>query len=266
MYWCVVLAALCSLSGCESETEVQSFGDDEWLLRGSRLPVSRMHGESPKIYQRDVTCTRSRLDGTRDHSHARVDGGGARATLCLGPGRYMLDFEVTLAQHDVVLRGAGKDETILDFTGQIIGGNGVLITGDRVVVEDLKVLNTPGDGIRATATEDITFRRVAVIWEADESDQSGAYGLYPVGCTGVTIDACEVKGARDAGIYVGQSTKILVKDSEAWGNVAGIEIENSDDAEVVNNYAHDNTAGILVFNLPGLPKPGGERTRPCESG
>jgi parallel beta-helix repeat protein len=182
------------------------------------------------------------------------------ATLCLGAGRYMLDLEVTLAQHDVVLRGAGMNETILDFTGQIIGGNGVLITGDRVVVEDLKVLNTPGDGIRATATEDITFRRVGVIWEADESDQSGAYGLYPVGCTGVTIDACEVKGARDAGIYVGQSTKILVKDSEAWGNVAGIEIENSDDAEVVNNYAHDNTAGILVFNLPGLPKPGGERT------
>ena len=253
------LAAMCGTWGCDATDSGEDVVLERWsppLCEAHSRRVSNGLPEGCDLYAEPSA------NGERDHSAVQglmVDAWPG-ATICLGKGRYMLDLEVTLAQHDVVLRGAGIDETILDFTGQIIGGNGVLITGDRVVVEDLKVLNTPGDGIRATATEDITFRRVAVIWEADESDQSGAYGLYPVGCTGVTIDGCEVKGARDAGIYVGQSTKILVKDSEAWGNVAGIEIENSDDAEVVNNYAHNNTAGILVFNLPGLPKPGGERT------
>jgi parallel beta-helix repeat protein len=88
---------------------------------------------------------------------------------------------------------------------------------------------------------------------------NGAYGLYPVASSDVLIDGCTVKGARDAGIYVGQSTGIVITNSEAYGNVAGIEIENSSDAEVMMNRAHDNTGGILVFNLPGLPVQDGKR-------
>jgi parallel beta-helix repeat protein len=105
----------------------------------------------------------------------------------------------------------------------------------------------------------ITFLRVTVQWDADASMENGAYGLYPVSSTDVVIDGCVVKGARDAGIYVGQSQGILVANSEAHGNVAGIEIENSTDAIVRDNYAHDNTGGILVFNLPGLPVKDGKR-------
>ena len=37
-----------------------------------------------------------------------------------------------------------------------------------------------GDGVRATAVKNITFRNVAVIWEAAASLDNGAYGLYPV--------------------------------------------------------------------------------------
>jgi plastocyanin len=44
-------------------------------------------------------------------------------------------------------------------------------------------------------------------------------------------------------------------------NVAGIEIENTNDAEVRDNLAHDNTAGILVFVLPGKVLKEGRRTR-----
>lgn len=90
--------------------------------------------------------------------------------------------------------------------------------------------------------------------------RSGAYAVYPVTCDGVTIDSCEVTGARDAALYVGQSKRIVVKNSLVHGNVAGIEIENSTDAEVFNNKCTDNTAGILVFNLPDLPVQDGRRT------
>jgi parallel beta-helix repeat protein len=69
-----------------------------------------------------------------------------------------------------------------------------------------------------------------------------------------------VTGASDAGIYVGQSNDIIVVDSEASENVAGIEIENSHRALVVRNWAHDNTGGILVFDLPGLEQYDGSCT------
>ena len=73
------------------------------------------------------------------------------------------------------------------------------------------------------------------------------------------IDQCEAMGASDAGIYVGQSKNIVVKNSKAYYNVAGIEIENSIHAEVFNNEAYQNTGGVLVFDLPDLvQKKGGD--------
>lgn len=181
-------------------------------------------------------------------------------TLCFSAGTFSFVSELTMAVDDVVLRGAGREDTMLDFTNQDSGGNGVKITGDSVLVEDLRVVDPPGDGIRADDVDDITFRRVDVIWPNNQSQDNGAYGLYPVGCNGVLIDDVLVVGARDAGIYVGQSNDILVVNSEAYGNVAGFEIENSNDAEVRDCHAHGNTAGILVFNLPGLEQYG-SRTR-----
>lgn len=181
--------------------------------------------------------------------------------LCLGAGTFTFQTELSLSVENVTIRGQGADQTVLDFSNQDVGGNGLLVSGDNCVMEDFKVLNPPGDGIRANDVDGVTFRRVHVIWDADAATSNGAYGLYPVGSSRVLIEECVVKGASDAGIYVGQSNTILVRNNEAYGNVAGIEIENSTDAEVINNHAHDNTGGILVFNLPELPMKAGQRAK-----
>jgi parallel beta-helix repeat protein len=180
-------------------------------------------------------------------------------TLCFAEGTFHFDAELSLAVNGVTLRGAGREATIFDFDGQNVGANGLLITSDAVTLTQFTVQETPGDGIRANDVDGIVFRDVAVLWAAQASDESGAYGLYPVESRNVVIDRCLVAGARDAGIYVGQSSGIVVRDSEAHGNVAGIEIENSTDAEVFGNYAHDNAGGLLVFNLPSLPVQNGGR-------
>jgi parallel beta-helix repeat protein len=70
------------------------------------------------------------------------------------------------------------------------------------------------------------------------------------------IEDSEAIGASDAGIYVGQSKNIVVRNNTVRQNVAGIEIENSTDADVHDNTATENTGGILVFNMPNLPVPG----------
>ena len=128
-----------------------------------------------------------------------------------------------------------------------------------MVVEQLRIENTKGDGVRATNVEDLILRAVHVEWTAGSSADNGGYGLYPVSSTGILIEDCYVAGASDAGIYVGQSSQIIVRNNEVEKNVAGIEIENSTDAEVHDNHAHDNTGGILLFNLPGLPVKDGKR-------
>jgi parallel beta-helix repeat protein len=99
------------------------------------------------------------------------------------------------------------------------------------------------------------------VWTGGPKETNGAYGVYPVSSTNVLIDRVTVNGASDAGIYVGQSKNIVVKNSRAEFNVAGIEIENSMNADVFDNVATHNTGGILVFDLPGLPQMGGHSTR-----
>jgi len=180
-------------------------------------------------------------------------------TVCLADGTYDFVDELSISGDGVTLRGASRDGTILDFSGQTVGANGVKITGDDVTIAALTVKDTPGDGIRGDDVKNITYDDVAVIWTEAASLNNGAYGFYPVGCDGVTIRRSLVVGARDAGIYVGQSKNVLVEDSEAYGNVAGIEFENTTDATLRRTHAHDNTAGVLIFNLPGLPVKDGKR-------
>ena len=184
-------------------------------------------------------------------------------TVCLSAGTFSFVSELSLAVEGVTLQGESKETTILDFTNQVVGGgaNGIIITSNGCTIRGLTVQETPGDGIRADKVEGVTFDNVGVIWFVPGAETSGAYGLYPVGSTDVLIQESIVQGARDAGIYVGQSNNVLLVDNEARGNVAGIEIENTSDSEVVGNYAHGNTAGILVFNLPNLPVMDGKRAK-----
>lgn len=163
---------------------------------------------------------------------------------------------------NITIKGAGMDKTILSFKDQTDGAEGIKITNsENIILEDLTVQDSKGDAIKTQHVKGITFKKVKTEWTGKPNKKNGAYGLYPVQCTQVMIDQCEAIGASDAGIYVGQSEYIVVKNSRAYQNVAGIEIENSTHAEVFDNIAEENTGGILVFDLPGLVKKKGGNVR-----
>ena len=95
-----------------------------------------------------------------------------------------------------------------------------------------------------------------VAWTGGSQTTNGAYGIYPVKSKNILIEDSSSWGASDAGIYVGQSTNVIVRRCHAEQNVAGIEIENTINADVYENVATGNTGGILVFNMPNLSQPG----------
>lgn len=179
----------------------------------------------------------------------------------IAAGRYELTDGLSLTVDNVTVKGAGPAATVLSFKGQKGAGEGLLITSDKVTVRDLKVEDSKGDGIKSKGADQISFVNVHVIWTGGPKETNGAYGVYPVSSTNVLIDGVVVSGASDAGIYVGQSRNIVLKNSRAEYNVAGIEIENSTNADVFDNVATHNAGGILVFDLPGLPVMGGHSTR-----
>lgn len=182
-------------------------------------------------------------------------------TVRLDRGTYELTQGLSLDVDDVTIQGSGHQNTILSFRNQQRGAEGLLITSDRVVLRGFAVEDAKGDAIKAIGCDGITFREVRAEWTGGPNPNNGAYGLYPVNCANVLIQGAIARGASDAGIYVGQSRNIIIRDSVAEYNVAGIEVENSWNADVFNNVATHNTGGILVFDLPGLPQQGGHSVR-----
>ncbi len=179
----------------------------------------------------------------------------------LSAGVFSLEDSLSLDVAGVQIEGEGMSQTILDFSNQLSGAQGLSVTSDNVTLQDLAIQNAKGDAIKVKGVTNIKFLRVKTEWTNGPSSDNGAYGLYPVESKNVLIDGCIAIGASDAGIYVGQSQNIIVRNSRAEFNVAGIEIENSYFADVYNNIATNNTGGILVFDLPGLPQQGGHHVR-----
>jgi parallel beta-helix repeat protein len=185
-------------------------------------------------------------------------------TIEFGEGKFEFTSTLSCDVSDVTVRGKGIDKTTLAFNnqGQGTGGEGLLITSKKnFTIEDLAVVDAKGDAIKVNGCDGITFRKVKVSWTGGPKETNGAYGLYPVLSKNVLIEDCIALDASDAGIYVGQSENIIVRNNRAENNVAGIEIENSVNADVYGNVATNNTGGILVFSLPDLPKKIGHHCR-----
>ena len=179
----------------------------------------------------------------------------------LTSGTYNLEDSLSLDVDNVQIEGEGMTQTILNFKNQKSGAQGLSVTSDNVTLQDFSVQDAKGDAIKVKGVTNIKFLRVKTEWTDGPKSENGAYGLYPVESKNVLIDECVAIGASDAGIYVGQSQNIIVRNSRAEFNVAGIEIENSYYADVYNNVATNNTGGILVFDLPSLPQQGGHHVR-----
>ena len=181
--------------------------------------------------------------------------------ILIPAGTHELTRSLSLNVPGITIRGEGIDASILSFKNQIQGAEGLLVNADDFVIEDIAIEDTVGDALKINESNNITIRNVRTEWTGGALTSNGAYGIYPVQSSNILIEGAVAIGASDAGIYVGQSTRIIVRNSVAEYNVAGIEIENSTFADVYNNIATNNTGGILVFDLPNLPVQGGRNTR-----
>jgi parallel beta-helix repeat protein len=177
-------------------------------------------------------------------------------TILLPAGTFNFERGLTLNVDNITLRGAGMDSTVLSFKNQLAGGEGLLVNGSGFTIEDIGIEDSRGDALKVARGDNIIIRRVRTEWTNGPDTNNGAYGIYPVQTRNTLIEDSVAIAASDAGIYIGQSENIIVRRNRAEFNVAGIEIENSFNADVYENIAINNTGGILVFNMPNLPVSG----------
>ncbi len=219
------------------------------LLAGCGQQTTSSENDAPEVAENPAKALQLRLLNASPGELIEIPAG-------------RIDFQrgLSLNVDGVTIRGAGMDQTILSFKGQVAGAEGLLVSANDFTIEDLAIEDTKGDALKINEGKNIIIRRVRTEWTNGPDEHNGAYGIYPVQTENTLIDECVAIGASDAGLYVGQSRNVVIRNSRAEFNVAGIEIENTINADVYGNVATNNTGGILVFNLPDLAQRG-ERTR-----
>jgi parallel beta-helix repeat protein len=173
-----------------------------------------------------------------------IDAAQAGDTVAVMPGVYHETLTVDIS--GVTLFGVEQNGRRPVLDGKNVLSDGLIGSGRDFEMRHFEVKNYTANGVMMNGAVNVTFRELYC-------ENPGLYGVYPVECINVVVERCTVTGVRDAGIYVGQSRDLVVRDCKAYANVCGIEIENSVNAVVENNEVYDNAGGILVFLLPNNP-------------
>ncbi|MAF66561.1 MAG: hypothetical protein CMJ84_13005 [Planctomycetes bacterium] len=179
-----------------------------------------------------------------DRIQDAIDAASPGERIRVMPGAYHESLAIDVS--DLTIEGVTINGARPILDGKHLLSDAVTGSGSRLTIEGIDVRDYTANGLMINLGTDITFRDI-------RCSDSGLYGLYPVEVVGVMIEDCTVTGVRDAGIYVGQSKDIVVRNNNVYGNVTGIEIENSVGAVVEGNHVHDNAGGVLVFLLPNNP-------------
>lgn len=204
----------------------------------------------------DVTQQTTSTPSYEEQLRLQLETAKPGDVIVIPEGVHNFKRSLTLNTDNVTIRGAGMDKSVLSFKDQIAGAEGLLVNASDFTIEDLAIEDTKGDALKINEGKNIVIRRVRTEWTNGPSTENGSYGIYPVQTENTLIEGSVAIAASDAGIYVGQSRFVVVRNNLAEFNVAGIEIENTVHADVYKNVAINNTGGILVFNMPDLPQEG----------
>ena len=173
-------------------------------------------------------------------------------TICIEPGTYTPSRQLGVASATgVTVMGTDPDreKVVLDFDG--VSGKGIFITANDFTLKNVWIKNTSDNGVEAK-NQKSHFDNIKVSWDRGPDTMNGRYGIYPTHCSETIVENSEVTDASDAGLYVGQCTKAIIRNNKVHTNVAGIEVENSVDADVYGNEVFDNAGGILALLESGL--------------
>ena len=160
------------------------------------------------------------------------------------PGTYK--ETVYIDKENISLQGMIQEGKWPTLDGEKELNDALLYSGNGILIENFKIVNYKGNGVMGQAGNNFVIRNN---WVLD----AGVYGIFPEFGKNGLIEHNILTGIEDAAIYVGMCDNVDVRHNEVYGNVAGIEIENSRHVLVENNHSYNNTGGILVFITPGLP-------------
>lgn len=183
--------------------------------------------------------------GPNETIQQAVDRSGPGDTIQVPYGIY--HEAVVIDWSDIKMIGIPNengDWPVID--GEGTRSDGVIASGNNFEMAYFDVRNYTSNGVLVEGATGVHLHDLYI-------ENTGVYGVYPVRCTDVLMERIEATLMNDAAIYAGKSENVVIRETLTYGNVIGIELENTVNGEIYNNHAYDNTVGIFVDLLPQLP-------------
>ena len=164
-------------------------------------------------------------------------------TILVEPGEYKQT--VYIDKENITLKGLKVGDKYAVLNGEFILNDGIIASGHGVVIEGFWVKGYKGNAIMTQGANNFKILNNIV--------DGAFYGIFPQFGKNGLVKGNTVFNSEDAGIYVGMSDHIDVVENIAYENVMGLEFENSRHSLMARNQVYNNTAGIVLSIVPGLP-------------
>jgi plastocyanin len=151
--------------------------------------------------------------------------------------------EVTVTTPSLTIRGADRNETIID--GEFVRGNGIAVLADGVALENLTARHAVLNGFYWTG---VTGFRGSWLTAYNNGD----YGIYAFDATDGLFEHSYASGSPDSGFYIGECypCRIVIRDVIAEHNAIGYSGTNSGgDLYVVSSVWRNNRSGLVPASL-----------------
>jgi parallel beta-helix repeat protein len=200
-------------------------------------------------------------NGKTQSIQAAIDAASPYDTVVVPAGTYT-GPTVTVEKSNLPIKGSR--EAMIDATGDTYGITvGTKLTFDpgptcpaygvsnfRII--GLTVKNAEDTGIFLFAVDGFRVSNGRYV-------DNGEYGIFPRCSREGVIARNAGGGGDDATIYVGVDDGVSVVGNNLTNGELGIELESTDNTIVRKNRVVENTTGIFVIVLPGLPKSSTEK-------
>jgi parallel beta-helix repeat protein len=200
-------------------------------------------------------------NGTTEAIQTAIDAAGPYDTVAVPAGTYS-GPTVKVEKSNLTLKGSRA--AIIDATGNTYG----LTVGTKLTFDDgpscpaygvsnfriigLSVQNADNTGIFLFGVDGFHVTGGSYL-------NNDEYGIFPRCSRDGLVNRNSGGGGDDATIYVGVDNNVTVERNNLTNGELGIELESTDNTVVRGNKLKENTTGIFVIVLPGLPKSSAEK-------
>jgi len=137
--------------------------------------------------------------------------------------------------------------------------NGICIVGDLnfdtgEVIREIRNVTVKGFTVRGFSEGISVFGGHNTTLQENVAEDDEEYGITAFVSTGTKFLFNRASDADEAGIYIGDSpnANVTAVGNEAFDNLFGILVRNSEGGSIVNNDVHDNCLGVPFFaDIPG---------------